>query len=141
MSLRNAYSQEWYRHADLQFVKGCHSSLSCDVSTCGIRASDDDSVSDGECVPWTSGRNIYIKLLEFVVLSGDEVYLQVAPDEAAEASIVGLFQLWMVSSTPSSSSPRVVKPVTLRPLITDFPVEGSMMPGKMAPPWQLQRLR
>lgn len=77
--------------------------------------------------------------LEYAVSSNDDDrYLHFAPLVAAEASIVGLFQLLMVSRTPSSSSPRVVKPVTLRPAITDFPVEGSMMPGKMAPPWQLQ---
>jgi hypothetical protein len=70
--------------------------------------------------------------------TGQEVNLQVAPDDAAEASMVGLFQLLIVSKTPSSSSPLVVNPVTLRPVITDFPVEESMMPGKIAPPWQLQ---
>ena len=43
----------------------------------------------------------------------------------------------MVSSTPSSSSPCVVKPVTLLPLMMDLEVEGSMIPGKIAPPWHL----
>lgn len=65
------------------------------------------------------------------------VDLQVAPASAAEASIVGRFQLLMVSNTPSSSSPLVVKPVTRFPAMTDLEVAGSMMPGKMAPPWQL----
>lgn len=109
------------------------------MSTCGVRASDNSSISDCECIPRTSRGNICMAQLEFVVSSNDDgIYLHFAPLVAAEASIVGLFQLLMVSRTPSSSSPRVVKPVTLRPAITDFPVEGTMMPGKMAPPWQLQ---
>jgi len=48
--------------------------------------------------------------------------------------MVGRFQLLIVSSTPSSSSPFVVKPVTRRPAMIDLPVLESMMPGKMAPP-------
>lgn len=111
------------------------------MSTRGVRTSDNISVSDGECIPRPSRRNIYKTQLETACVKkcdDDKIYLQVAPLEAAEASIVGLFQLLMVSKTPSSSSPRVVKPVTLWPAITGFPVEGSMTPGKMAPPWQLQ---
>jgi len=51
--------------------------------------------------------------------------------------MVGRFQLLMVSRTPSSSSPFVVKPVTFLPLMMDLPVSGSIIPGKIAPPWQL----
>ena len=62
----------------------------------------------------------------------------VAPALAADASMVGRFQLLIVSKTPSSSSPLVVKPVTRRLDMIDLPVLGSMIPGKMAPPWQLR---
>ena len=62
------------------------------------------------------------------------IHLQVAPEFFAAASIVGRFQLLMVSRTPSSSSPCVVKPVTFLPEMMDSLVSGSMMPGKMAPP-------
>lgn len=65
------------------------------------------------------------------------LYSHVAPESAAEASMVGRFQLLMVSRTPSSSSPLVVKPVTFLLVMIDFPVAGSMIPGNMAPPWQL----
>lgn len=129
------------RGAVLQLIKSRHSSFGSDMSTRGVRASDDSSISDGECIPRASRRNVCKARLEIACAkkcNNDNIYLQVAPLVAAEASIVGLFQLLMVSRTPSSSSPRVVKPVTLRPAITDFPVEGSMTPGKMAPPWQLQ---
>lgn len=63
--------------------------------------------------------------------------LHVAPALAADDSIVGRSQLLMVSRTPSSSSPRVVKPVTLLPEIMDLEVDGSIIPGKIAPPWHL----
>ena len=129
------------RGAFLQFIKGCHSSLGSNMSTRRIRASDNSPISNGERIPRTSRRNICMAQLDFVVSRNAmmiSVYSQVAPLVAAEASMVGLFQLLMVSRTPSSSSPRVVKPVTFRPAIIDFPVEGSMTPGKMAPPWQLQ---
>ena len=65
-------------------------------------------------------------------------HLQVAPAPSADFSMVGRFQLWIAGSTPASSSPCVVKPVTLRPAMMDLLVEASMMPGKIAPPWQLQ---
>jgi len=58
----------------------------------------------------------------------------VAPALAAAATIVGLFQLLIVSSTSSSYSPLVVNPVTFLPAIIDFPVFGSIMPGNIAPP-------
>ena len=54
--------------------------------------------------------------------------------------MVGRFQLLMVSRTPSSSSPLVVKPVTFLFAMIDLPVLGSIIPGKMAPPWQLLRI-
>jgi hypothetical protein len=69
--------------------------------------------------------------------TGEQDNQQVAPQLAADASMVGLSQLLIVSRTCSSSSPRVVKPVTLREWMTDLPVLGSTTPGKMAPPWQL----
>ena len=44
-----------------------------------------------------------------------KVDLQVAPQSAAAFSMVGRFQLLIVSRTPTSSSPFVVKPVTFLP--------------------------
>lgn len=76
----------------------------------------------------------HLRLLAQIVHEPEEKNSQVAPQLAAEASIVGLFQLLMVSSTFSSSSPRVVKPVTLRESMIDLLVLGSITPGKMAPP-------
>lgn len=69
------------------------------------------------------------------------VHLHVAPEEAAEVSMVGLFQLLIASRTPPSSSPMSVKPVTLRLAMIDFFVLGSITPGKIAPPWQLNAYR
>lgn len=51
--------------------------------------------------------------------------------------MVGCFQERIVSRTPSSISPWVVKPVTRLPLIIDSAVTGLTVLGKMAPPWQL----
>jgi hypothetical protein len=65
--------------------------------------------------------------------------LQVAPQEAAEASMVCLFHPLITSRIPCSSSPRLVNPVTRRFAMMDFPVAGSMIPGKIAPPWHLKR--
>lgn len=76
----------------------------------------------------------HLQLSAQIVHEPKENNSQVAPQLAAEASIVGLFQLLMVSSTFSSSSPRVVKPVTLRESMIDLLVLGSITPGKMAPP-------
>lgn len=54
----------------------------------------------------------------------------IAPASAAEASIGGLFQLWIVPSMLPSSSPLVVEPVILWRAIADLPVGGSTMPGE-----------
>lgn len=63
-----------------------------------------------------------------------------APEAAAEASIVATPHSLIFSTCPKSSSPFVVKPVTFLPSMMDFLVEESMMPGKIAPPWQLQTI-
>jgi hypothetical protein len=77
------------------------------------------------------GRLVSVMNLELQTLED----LQVAPQEAAEASMVCLFHPLITSRMPCSSSPRLVNPVTRRPAIMDFPVAGSMIPGKIAPPW------
>ena len=68
------------------------------------------------------------------------VHSQTAPALATAASIVGLFQLPIVSNTPSFSSPLLVNPVTILPEIIDFFVVGSTIPGKIAAPWHLCRM-
>lgn len=82
----------------------------------------------------------YLRRLVSVVNPELQIWedLHVAPQEAAEASMVCRFHPLITSRMPCSSSPRFVNPVTRRPEIMDFPVAGSMIPGKIAPPWHLK---
>jgi hypothetical protein len=65
-------------------------------------------------------------------------HVHFAPNFSAHSSISGSPQLRIGSMMCMSFSPSVVKPVIVLPAITDFPVAGSMTPGKIAPPWQLR---
>lgn len=98
---------------------------------------DDEPVYLRERIPRTGRGYVCLKCQHVAVSPKGRLVVQVAPALAAAASIVGLCQLLMVSRIPSSSSPLVVNPVTLFPSMIDFPVVGSMIPGNMAPPWQL----
>ena len=59
---------------------------------------------------------------------GGKTYI--TPGSPAAPSIVDLFQLMIVSSTPSSPSSVVAKPVTVFPLTTGVPVSESKLPGE-----------
>ena len=132
-----------------QLLKSLHRLFSRHMRARGIRARHDSAIRMGERGPRAWWRDICIigfsnrtcsppkpswRDLRSAEIEGDS---QVAPASAADASIVGRFHFLIVSRTPSSSSPCVVKPVTFLPLMMDLDVEGSSMPGKMAPPWQL----
>jgi hypothetical protein len=61
-------------------------------------------------------------------------HVHFAPSFSAHSSMRGSFQLRMASMTCMSFSASVVKPVIVFPAITDLPVAGSIIPGKIAPP-------
>ena len=69
----------------------------------------------------------------------EERSIHLAPNLVAHSSISGSFQLRRASMMCMSSSAWVVNPVIVLPLTIDLPVLGSMMPGKIAPPWHLDK--
>ena len=84
-----------------------------------------------ECLNPTTETNPKIKdrKAKFYILTG-------CPASFAAASIVGRFQLLIVSNTPSCSSPLVVNPVIFFPEMIGLLVKGFNIPEKIAPPCQ-----